>query len=128
MTVQKGECFGDVEFFMEFDFRMVHARPVKECTVFILDYTVAEDIFERFDDTENDNFMKEAKAKYKIIEERIKGLNTGNPRAEQKRATKLRLSVHSSEDDDDDILEDNAGGNIPSNCKSVGSMTVCLRI
>lgn len=38
LTVNKGECFGDVEFFNNLDFRMVYAKPVDECTVFILDY------------------------------------------------------------------------------------------
>ena len=78
LTVEAGQCFGDVEFFMGMDFRMVHAKPVDECTVFILDYQAAKDIFERFEDSETDKFMKDAKEKYEIILKKTKNSGRKN--------------------------------------------------
>lgn len=85
---------------MGMDFRMVHAKPVDECTVFILDYQAAKDIFERFEDSETDKFMKDAKEKYEIILKKTK--NSG-----RKNTVFNRQAMQAKKDDnsDDDISE-----------------------
>ena len=72
MKINEGQVFGDIEFFFEFEFRIVYAKPAnKDCKVFILDHQVAKDIFTRFDDFEAKQFQEGAKKKYDIIKNKI---------------------------------------------------------
>lgn len=57
MVVKEGELFGEVEYFNNYESRIVNARPItEECKVFILDNRTAEDIFLRFENQERDAF------------------------------------------------------------------------
>lgn len=105
LIVKAGEVFGEIEFFHNFDSRIVHAKPHKtDCKVFILDYNVATEIFERFDDFEATNFQTEAKKKF----EKLKAAMSNEQRMIFKNQTNLsKTNLLSIEEGDERAM----GGN-----------------
>lgn len=94
---------------------MVYAKPVDECTVFILDYQAAKDIFERFQDSETENFHNEANRKYDIIVQKSKGV---------KPQIMAQENMNNAIEDDDEVEDNNSQPSDKPNIKSKKCQTV----